>query len=147
MPEDLNPAANRMESVDREVPQATGGSPLHSAGEGGKLQRLSGHTKSLIEDVKAWAELKMTLTQIEIEETVDKRVNQAVTGAVVAALAGMAALFALTAAALGIGEWLGHPAWGFLIVAGFLIVITIIVRVMKPRVVDVTGNSILREDS
>ncbi len=135
-----------MESVDRKIPRDTEVNP-DSEIEGGKLQRLSGHTKSLIEDVKAWAELKMTLTQIEIEETVDRRVNQAVTGAVMAALAGMAALFGLTAAALGIGEWLGHPAWGFLVVAGFLVVITIIVRLTKPRVVDVTGSSLLGEDS
>jgi hypothetical protein len=37
--------------------------------------------------------------------------------------AAVALLFLLTALAFGLGAWLGHPAWGFLIVAGVLFLI------------------------
>ena len=117
------------------------GTRLSDAGgtddEAGKVQRITQQTRNLVDDVKSWVELKMTLTQMEIEEKVDEKVNEAVTGAVVAALFFLAALLGLTAAALGIGEWLGHPAWGFLIVMGVLLIIGVILRASKPKVMHV----------
>ncbi|MBT8401726.1 MAG: phage holin family protein [Rhodothermia bacterium] len=102
---------------------------------GGKIQRLSRQTRSLVDDVKSWVELKMTLTQMEIEEKVDEKVNEAVNGAVIAAMFFMAALFGLTAGALGLGHWLGHPAWGFLIVMALMLIGALILRAAKPKIV------------
>ncbi len=105
---------------------------------GGKIQRLSRQTRSLVDDVKSWVELKMTLTQMEIEEKVDEKVNEAVHGAAIAAMFLMAALFGLTAAALGLGHWLGHPAWGFLIVMALMLIGALILRIAKPKIVTIS---------
>ena len=45
----------------------------------------------------------------------------------------VAALFVLVTVALGLGLWLGHPVWGFGIVAAVLIVIAAIVGVAMPE--------------
>ncbi len=107
----------------------------------GKMKRISHHTRSLVDDVKSWVDLKMTLTQMEIEEKVDEKVNQALTGAVVGVLALLAITFGLVAAALGIGEWLGHPAWGFLVIMGILLVVTFVLWSRKPKMVDISSKS------
>ncbi len=117
-------------------PRRTPAPPDVDAGTGtGKIQRLSRQTRSLVDDVKSWVELKMTLTQMEIEEKVDEKVNEAVNGAVIAAMFFMAAFFGLTAAALGLGHLLGHPAWGFLIVMALMLIGALILRAAKPKIV------------
>lgn len=77
----------------------------------------------------------MELTQIEIEDRIEERVNEATVGATIAALAGAALLFLLVAAAIALGEVFGHLAYGFLVVGGTLIVVTLVVRLVKPTFV------------
>ena len=59
-----------------------------------------------------------------------------VEGAIVALLAAVAAFFLLFAVAFGLGAWLGHPGWGFLIVGILLVIVTLVVRAMSFAVVD-----------
>lgn len=81
------------------------------------LQRLRRQMQELVEDLRAWVELRLTLTQLEIEERIEARIRQLLLRLLVGMLAGLAVVFALVAAALGLGSWLGHPGWGFLVVA------------------------------
>ncbi|WP_243663701.1 hypothetical protein [Rhodothermus marinus] len=73
------------------------------------LQRLRRQMQELVEDLRAWVELRLTLTQLEIEERIEARIRQLLLRLLVGMLAGLAVVFALVAAALGLGSWLGHP--------------------------------------
>ncbi len=112
----------------------------------GKIRRLSRETRGLVEDVKSWVELRMTLTQMDVEDRIDARLNRAIVGTVVAAVGFLGLTFALVAGALALGSWLGHVAWGFLIVAGLLLLITVLLVALKPRVVSVSGNNAKSEN-
>ncbi len=95
------------------------------------LQRLRRQMQELVEDLRAWVELRLTLTQLEIEERIEARIRQLLLRLLVGVLAGLAVVFALVAAALGLGSWLGHPGWGFLVVALGLSVVAAIVHFVR----------------
>jgi hypothetical protein len=113
----------------------------------GKIKRISYQSRGLVDDIKSWVDLRMTLTQMDIEAKVDARLNRAIVGGVVGGLAFLTLTFGLVAASLGIGAWLGHDAWGFLAVAGFLLVVTVILLLLKPRVIDLRTIVRSRGDS
>lgn len=98
---------------------------------GSKVQRIAGETRALVDDVKTWVDLRLQLTQLEVEG----RINEAGAKGLVVVLGGIALLFALVGLALLIGEWSGRPYVGFFSVAGILLLITAIVWVAKPRMV------------
>ena len=43
-------------------------------------------------------------------------------------------LFLLIASAEGLGSWLGHAAWGYLVVGILLGIVTLIVNLSRPRI-------------
>ncbi len=81
------------------------------------LQRLRRQMQELVNDLRAWVELRLALTQLEIEERIEARLRQLLLRLLVGVLVGLSVVFVLVAAALGLGSWLGHPGWGFLLVA------------------------------
>lgn len=89
----------------------------------GKLSRIVGHTRGLVEELREWIDLRLDLAILEIEEEVDDLRNEVALGLVVAFFGFFAALFVLTTAALGLGWALGHPFWGFLIISVVLVVV------------------------
>lgn len=95
-------------------------SSLESPREG-KLSRIVGHTRGLVEELREWIDLRLDLAILEIEEEVDKVRNEIAFGLTVAFLGFFAALFVLTTTALGLGWALGRPFWGFLIVSVVLV--------------------------
>lgn len=112
---------------------------------GNKVERISQHTKGLVEDVSSWVELKLKLTQIEIEERVDAKINSLIASAVVGVFAALGGLFALIALALGvaallIAAGLSYPLsyfLGFLFVSLLLFIVAMVIRKSKPDVVSV----------
>ncbi len=101
----------------------------------GKLERISQHTKGLFDEITNWVDLRIKLVQVELQEQFETKKIQIALGAAMGLLAFFALMFILTSAALGVGSWLGHPAWGFLIVAiVLLIVVAILNAVMKKMV-------------
>lgn len=95
---------------------------------GGKLERIEQHTKGLVDDAKEWVELRVKLAQAEVETFVQKKVQTLVMRMVPLIAGAIGGLFLLVTIALFLGWWLGHAAWGFLIVtvlllgvAGFLL--------------------------
>lgn len=85
-----------------------------------KVERIAQQSKGLFDDVKEWIDLKITLIELEIRQKIEARRDDAITFALIGFLGVTALVFLLIAVALGLGAWLGHPAWGFLIVTGIL---------------------------
>lgn len=105
----------------RSSPQENG-SP-DDAPRGGKLGRIAGHTRGLVEDLREWMDLRLDLAILEVEEKVDTLRNEVALGLTLAFFGFFAALFGFTTVALGLGWLLGHPFWGFLIVSSVLIIV------------------------
>lgn len=98
-----------------------------------KVQRISRHTKGLFEDFTQWVELRLRILQLDVQEKIRTKANEAaikVAPFIVGALAGF---FLLITASLFIGWWLGHPAWGFLVVTGLLFLVAGILYARSKR--------------
>lgn len=102
---------------------------------GGLAARLAEQTHGLVQDLTEWVDLRVQLIQIEVQEQIEAKANEVVRGGVVLVLGLVTLLFVLVTLALGLGVWLGHPAWGFLAVTGLLGLVTAFVRVRRPRLV------------
>jgi len=98
----------------------------------GKLGRIAGQTRGLVEDLRDWIDLRLDLAILEIEEKVDDLRNEVALGITLAFLGFMASLFVLTTAALGLGWALGRPFWGFLIVSGVLVLTSVALAKARP---------------
>jgi hypothetical protein len=99
---------------------------------GGSLRRIAGHTRDLVEDLREWIDLRLDLAMLEIEERVDDLQNEIALGLTLAFFGFFAALFVLVTVALGLGWALGHPFWGFLIVALLLTLLVSILARTRP---------------
>ena len=104
-----------------------------SNGAPGKIDRMVRDTRALGDAIAEWIELRIALVRSEVEEEVNHRLNTAVRRLVVGMIFAVAGLFVLVTVALGLGLWLGHPVWGFGIVAAVLIVIAGVVGVAMPE--------------
>ena len=85
-----------------------------------KVESIAQQSKGLFDDVKEWIDLKIRFTWLEVQAKINARKQDAIVGAILAFLGVLGLVFALLTGALGLGAWLGHPAWGFLIVTGVL---------------------------
>lgn len=94
-----------------------------------KVERIGDHMAALSADLRDWTELRIALVQRKVEGVVgimerlqhlSEAAKLAVPGIVLLLLG---ALFLLVTIALGLGAWLGHPGWGFLIVTLTLILV------------------------
>lgn len=99
----------------------------------GKLGRIAGHTRGLVEDLREWIDLRLDLAILEIEEQVDELRNEVALGLTLAFFGFFAALFVFTTTALGLGWLLGHPFWGFLIVSGVLVILVSVLARTRPN--------------
>lgn len=112
-----------------------------------KVERIAQHSKGLVDDLKEWVDLKIQHTKLQIRDELNERKIELalVAGAGVFGLLGF--LFGLIALALGLGAWLGHPAWGFLVVTVLLMLIAAVflgarrARARKAREIDVTPSA------
>ena len=104
-----------------------------------KVERIGDHMAALSADLREWTELRIALVQRKVEGVVGimERVQHlseaaklAVPG-VILLIIGL--LFALVTLALGLGAWLGHPGWGFLIVTSVLILVSVVLIWMGSR--------------
>jgi len=100
---------------------------------GGPLRRIAGHTRGLFDDLREWIDLRLDLAILELEERVDELRNELTLGLVLAFFGFFAALFVLLTVALGLGWALGHPFWGFLIVAVLLTVFVTVLARTRPN--------------
>ncbi len=89
-----------------------------------RVARISAQTRGLFEDFTSWVELRMKLLQAEIQDKIQSKVHESVIKVAPFAAAAITGLFGLVTSALFLGWWLGHPAWGFLIVTTILCLVT-----------------------
>lgn len=106
--------------------------PIHPQ-EDAKIDRIAGHTLGLVEDLKAWFELKTQFVKLDIKEQVEAELKNIALDGVAFVILGIAAVFVLIALALGLGTWLSHPAWGFLVVAGLLVGVAVLIKYLVDR--------------
>lgn len=98
---------------------------------------MAEQARGLVDDIKSWLELRVELTQLEVEDRVEEKVNAAAITAGLAALAGLTVLFLLVAAAIALGDVLGNAALGYLAVAGFLLVVTVVAYLVRPKIINI----------
>lgn len=122
-------------SVAQETNGAAGEKPTVVTGEPTtRMGRLSKQLFGLGDDVKEIAELRIALAKAELTEQVDYGVGKAKQGSVAGVLAILGGFFLLVSLAIGLGWWLGHMFWGFLIVTGLLLLgAGIAWLVLKPK--------------
>ncbi len=113
--------------------------------DGGRIDRIADQTRGLVEDIKEWIDLKVHLVQLELEERFETLANNILATVLVVVLAFITVLFALIAGALALGNWLGDPLWGFLIVTGVLALLTVAVHLGRPRIVKAPWKKKARE--
>ena len=101
----------------------------------GKLGRLTAEAKGLVADTREWVDAKLRLFELEIEEKIDAFASRFIATAVVVFFAALALIFALVSGALGLGQWWGSDALGFLAVGGLLFLIAGVVHLLRPRFV------------
>lgn len=119
---------------------------VHAAApSSGRLQRLQSESSELVQDVKDWVELRIDLVRAEVQESIAAQIDgrkAAVLALVVPGVVGaLGALFLLVTLALFLGWWLGHAAWGFLIVTLLLLAIAGIARSILAKKARAAGRT------
>ncbi|MEM1126595.1 MAG: phage holin family protein [Bacteroidota bacterium] len=103
--------------------------------EGGPVHRVQQHALDLVEDIKSWIDLKVQHKQLELQAKVESKLNVIILGVILLVLALYIFGLVLTAISLGLGAWLGHPAWGFALTAGLLTLIAGVLAALRPNFV------------
>jgi hypothetical protein len=117
-----------METLQNRSSASDSGSSAGSSPDG-RLGRIAGHTRGLVDDLREWIDLRLDLAILELEERVDELRNEVALGLTLAFFGFFAALFVFVTVALGLGWALGHPFWGFLIVSvALVLLVSVLVR-------------------
>lgn len=101
-----------------------------------KVQRMTAQSKGLVDDITGWVELKIKLTQTEIENKIQAKINMVVMRMAPLVVGLIAGLFLLVTLALFLGWMLGQPAWGFLIVTLILALVALVLFKKFPQKFD-----------
>ena len=103
----------------------------------GRLKRLQSESTELVQDVKDWVELRIDLVRAEVQESIaaqiDGRKASVLALAIPGVIGAIGAFFLLVTLALFLGWWLGHAAWGFLIVTALLLLVAGVARAVLAR--------------
>ena len=121
---------------------------------GGKVERITQQTKSLAQDVTSWIDLKIKLTRLEVEETVEEKKKEAAVWAAIGVFGALAGLFALVALGLGFGALLiaiglSRPLsyfLGFLLLTLILAAIAFALFKLKPRLTEPDTKKVAVEE-
>lgn len=129
------------------LPQRPQTPPDHQLPPGGnKIQRISTQTQSLVQEMKRWIDLRIELTKLEIRQEIKARQTDYALRAAMGLLAALGGFFTLITIALFLGMWLGHAAWGFLIVTVVLFGLAAVVNLVRPGLVRDAQNVTVRRD-
>ena len=100
----------------------------------GKVHRIGSETRGLLEDFTSWVELRLRLVQLDVQDYIRQKIDEATLKAALVIAGLVSGLFMLITLALFAGWALGHPAWGFLAVTGLLLLWTGILYVRNRQV-------------
>lgn len=104
------------------------------AGQEGKVHRIGSETRGLLEDFTSWIELRLRLIQLDVQNYIRQKIDEAALKAALVVASLVSGLFMLITLALFAGWALGHPAWGFLVVTGLLFLWTGILYARNRRI-------------
>lgn len=121
-----------METLQDRSSGSDSGSSSPRSTPDGRLGRIAGHTRGLVDDLREWIDLRLDLAILELEERVDELRNEVALGITLAFFGFFAALFVFVTVALGLGWVLGHPFWGFLIVSVALVLSVSVLARTRP---------------
>ena len=135
------------------MPTAEPGGPGTGNREPGRSQspearavgQVLAHGRELGQDLVDWIDLKIEAEKLQFLETLNEKANQAANYAVVGGLAGVGGFLLLMAAALGLGAWLGHPAWGFLALGVAFLVVGLGLYLVQPTWKDLRRPAVVEE--
>ncbi|MEX1055276.1 MAG: phage holin family protein [Rhodothermales bacterium] len=113
-----------MEQRLQQPDSSVSGLPVEPERGKNKIERIGEQTKGLFDDFTGWVEVRLKLFQLEMQEKIQGKVNEAIIKIAPAVAGALTGLFLLVTIALFIGWWLGHPAWGYLVVTGMLGLVT-----------------------
>lgn len=99
-----------------------------------KVERMAQHSKSLVDDVTSWVELKLKLTQVEIQHKIQRKVDEVIAKIAPLVVGALGGFFLLVTIALGLGWWLDQPFWGFLIVTVVLLLVAAMLQARSKKV-------------
>ena len=109
------------------------------------VDQVLAHGRELGQDLLDWVDLKIQAERLKLVEELNTRLNLAADLALAGALAALGTFFLLVAAALGLGAWLGHPAWGFLGVGLVFVVVGAAFYLFKPTLKDLRRPALVEE--
>jgi len=101
----------------------------------GRLGQFASESRELIEDLREWVDLRVELVQVDIEERIQAVANQMAAMLIATVFGLFTALFLLHGLSVLIGNALGNEAWGYLIIAAVLGVVTLVVHLAKPTLI------------
>lgn len=113
--------------------------------EAAAVGQVLAHGRELGQELLDWVDLKIQAEKMKIQETLNQKVNLAADMALAGVLAGLGAFFLLVAASLGLGAWLGHPAWGFLVVGLAFVIAGAAFYFLKPTLKDLRQPALVQE--
>lgn len=113
--------------------------------EAAALGRVLTHGRELGQDLLDWVDLKIQAERMKLQELLNEKLNLAADVALAIGLAGVGIFFVLVAAALGLGTWLGHPAWGFLLVGLVFLAVGAAFYVLHPTLKDLRRPALIDE--
>lgn len=105
------------------------------ATDGGRISRVAGEVRGLVEDVRTWVDLKLKLLEVEVEERIREFSQRVALTAAVAVMAFLSLVFVLVTVALGLGLWWDSMFLGFAAVTALLVLATGILQAVRPRLV------------
>ena len=91
--------------------------------------------EGLTDHVKEYINTRVELTKLRIAEKTSLVIADLIAIAIVILLFLLVVVFGSVAGAWALSEWLGKPSLGFLIVAGFYLLLGIIVWIARSRII------------
>jgi hypothetical protein len=89
--------------------------------------------EKMVTDIKDYAETRLDIAVLNAQDKVSHVISSFATVLIVGALAGMTLLFASVAGAWYLGEYLQRPSIGFLCVAGFYLLLGLVLFLMREK--------------
>jgi len=134
--------------MPRSEPEVSGGRKpggRESVPEAAALGRALAHGRELGQDLLDWVDLKFQAERMKLQELLNEKLNLAVDVALAIGLAGVGVFFVLVALALGLGTWLGHPGWGFLLVGLVFLAVGAAFYLLHPTLKDLRRPALVDE--
>ena len=90
----------------------------------------------LVDDLKNYLNVRIRIATLGVYEVVSKLLASLITNSVMLLFVFLFLLFGSVAAGFGLGEWLNSAALGFAIVAGFYLLLVLIILFTKSKLIE-----------